>query len=165
MDVIRNFYQQGRVRFFSNRTNGMAVAIVAFFISHYIIWWAGRATMPDNLHSLEEFAKHKSYKVMLISECFLAVGILLAFVHNFSYIQGNSSTGPLLHAFVEMVVDVSKFFLYFIFIFMAFAVSFTKLYVQYRIAKNHFNFNQAPGTNDADYLELERCVLFIIKPN
>lgn len=140
----------------------MAVAIVAFFICHDIIWWAGRATMPDNLRSLEEFAKHKSYKVMLSSECFLAVGILLAFVHNFSYIQGNSSTGPLLHAFVEMVIDVSKFFLYFIFIFMAFAVSFTKLYLQYRIAKTHFNLNQEPGTNDANYLELERCGYFII---
>lgn len=56
VDVIKDLYQQGRVRFFSNRYNCMAVMIVAFFVLHYIIWWAGRVALTHNVNSLEDFA-------------------------------------------------------------------------------------------------------------
>ena len=153
VDVIRDLYQQGRVRFFSNRYNCIAVMIVTFFVLHYIIWWAGRVALTHSVNSLEDFANQRSYRIMLLSECFLAVAVLLAFVQNFSFIQANSSTGPLLHAFTQMLMDVGKFFLYFAFIFLAFAVSFTKLYMQYWTAKQYFILKRAPHTNNTDTRE------------
>ena len=162
MDVNKNIYEQGRTRFCSNHWNYLAVATVMSFVLHYVIWWAGRATLPDTdtLHAKgwKEHAENRSYTIMLISECFFAVGVLLAFAQNFSFIQANSSTGPLLHAFIQMLIDVAKFFTYFVFVFLAFAVSFTKLYLQYRTAKKHFILNPAPDSNVTDFLDLERCI-------
>ena len=153
VDVIKDLYQQGRVRFFSNRYNCIAVMIVTFFVLHYVIWWAGRVALTHNVNSLEDFANQRSYRIMLLSECFLAMAVLLAFVQNLSFIQANSSTGPLLHAFTQMLMDVGKFFLYFAFVFLAFAVSFTKLFVQYWTAKQYFISKRAPHTNNTDSRE------------
>ena len=133
VDIINDFYQLGRIRFCSNSWNYLAVATVTSFALHYVIWWTGRATLTVKVDSMkwEKHAKDPGFKITLVSHCFLAVGILLAFARNLSFIQANASTGPLLHAFIQMLIDVAKFFLYFIFIFVAFAVSFTKLYLPY----------------------------------
>ena len=90
-----------------------------------------------------------------LSDCFLAVAVLLAFVENVSFIQANSVTGPLLQAFKQMLLDVTKFFFYFFFVFLAFVVSFTKLYLQYEKARQFFQTTTA-GTNETDPLHLER---------
>ena len=139
MDVIKDFYQQGRVRFCTNSWNYLAVATVTSFALHYVIWWIGRATLAEKMDSMEweTHAKGRGYTIILVSHCFLAVGILLGFARNLSFIQANPSTGPLLHAFIQMLIDVAKFFMYFIFVFLAFAVSFTKLYLQYDKGRQH----------------------------
>ena len=143
IDVIKDVYHQGRVHFFSYHWNYLAVASVTSFIIHYVIWWAGRAVLTEKPDSMkwESHATDHGYAIMLVSYCFLAVGILLAFAQNLSFVQANSSTGPLLHAFIQMLIDVAKFFLYFVFVFIAFAVSFTKLYLQYEKARRHFLLN------------------------
>ena len=155
MDVIKDFYQQGRVRFCSNHWNFLAAASVTSFTLHYVIWWAGRASLTEKVQKWETHVKDRGYRVILVSYCFFTVGILLAFAQNLSFIQANSTTGPLLHAFIQMLIDVAKFFLYFVFVFLAFAVSFTKLYMQYDKARRHFKLNEA-GTNETDPLHLER---------
>ena len=157
VDVVEDFYHQGRVRFCSNHWNLLAVASVTSFVLHYLIWWAGRASLTENVDSLkwETHVKDRGYTIILVSHCFFAVGILLAFAENLSFIQANSTTGPLLHAFIQMLIDVAKFFLYFVFVFLAFAVSFTKLYLQYDKARRHFKLNEA-GMNKTDPLHLER---------
>ena len=155
MDVVKDFYQQGRVRFCSNHWNFLAAASVTSFALHYVIWWAGHASLTENVQNWETHVKDEGYTVILVSYCFFAVGILLAFAQNLSFIQANSTTGPLLHAFIQMLIDVAKFFLYFVFVFLAFAVSFTKLYMQYDKARRHFKLNEA-GTNETDPLHLER---------
>ena len=155
MDVVKDFYQQGRVRFCSNHWNFLAAASVTSFALHYVIWWAGHAALTEKVQNWETHVKDGGYTVILVSYCFFAVGILLAFAQNLSFIQANSTTGPLLHAFIQMLIDVAKFFLYFVFVFLAFAVSFTKLYMQYDKARRHFKLNEA-GTNETDPLHLER---------
>ena len=111
--------------------------------------------LTEKVQKWETHLKDRGYTVILVSYCFFAVGILLAFAQNLSFIQANSTTGPLLHAFIQMLIDVAKFFLYFVFVFLAFAVSFTKLYLQYDKARRHFKLNEA-GTNETDPLHLER---------
>lgn len=105
----------------------------------------------------ESHAHDRGYATMLVSYCVFSVAILLAFAQNLSFIQANSNTGPLLQAFIRMLIDAAKFFLYFIFVFVAFAVSFAKLYLQYDKARQHFHLNKS-GTNQSDPLHLERCV-------
>lgn len=157
VDIIKEVYQQGRVRFFSNNWNYLTVATVTSFLLHYAFWWAGRAGLRDKLDSMkwESHTKYRSYTMVLFSDCFLAVAVLLAFVQNFSFIQANSVTGPLLQAFKQMLLDVTKFFFYFFFVFLAFVVSFTKLYLQYEKARQYFLMSTA-GTNETDPLHLER---------
>ena len=151
MDVVKDVYQQGRVRFFSNKWNYLAVATVTSFVLYYVIWWSARATLKDKLDSLqwENHAQDRSYTVLLVSECLHAVAILLAFAHNFSFIEANAFTGPLLQAFIQMLFDMMKFFFFFIFAFLAFVVSFTKLYLQYEKASHHFL--SSPAETDKNY--------------
>ena len=139
MDVIKDWLQLRRKRFFSYVPNCMALATVVFFVSHYIIWWSAWAVMSrDGPHAPEHYSNHELHDVMLVSEGVLAIGILLAFFNNLSFVQASSSIGPLLGAFVEMMIDVGKFALYFFFIFLAFAVSFTKLHTQYLAGRSYF---------------------------
>ena len=146
-EVIKDLYQFGRRRFFSDAFNCMTVAIVTFFICHYVIWWvAAREMLRDGVKTQEGFFEHPSHNGLLISEGFISVGVILAFFYNLSFMQANPSIGPLLHAFIEMLIDVVKFFLYFFFIFLAFAVSCTKLYTQYLAGKRYFTQNQGNST-------------------
>ena len=147
--VIKDLYQFGRRRFFSFPCNCMTVAIVTFFSLHYVIWWTTAETiLNDGIKTSEGFVKHPPHKGLLISEGFISVGLLLAFIHNLSFMQANPTIGPLLRAFVEMLIDVAKFFLYFFFIFLAFAMSFTKLYTQYLAGKRYFTQNQGNSMID-----------------
>ena len=129
------------------------------FVLHYAIWWTGRSILTGDPQSMkwESHAHDRGYATMLVSYCVFSVAILLAFAQNLSFIQANSNTGPLLQAFIRMLIDAAKFFLYFIFVFVAFAVSFAKLYLQYDKARQHFHLNKS-GTNQSDPLHLERCV-------
>ena len=160
---MKDFFQQGKSRFFSNYWNYLAIATQAFFILHYVIWWACRTLLSSKQHSTawENHAADHAYSILLISECFRAVGILLAFVRNFSFIQANSSTGPLLQAFKEMLRDVAKFFFYFFFMFLAFAVSFMQLYSQYEKARKHLLLSSAQ-LNQTVPLHLERFVYLFL---
>ena len=147
--VIKDMYQFGRRRFFSNASNCLTVAIVTFFILHYVIWWtSAQDILNEGFKRREGFVKHHSYRGLLISEGFICVGVLLAFFHNLFFMQANPSIGPLLRALIEMLIDVAKFFLYFFFIYLAFAVSFTKLYTQYLAGKRYFRQNQGNTTID-----------------
>lgn len=156
MDLVKQIYHKGRVRFFTDYWNYLALATVMLFLLHYVFWWAGRAGMIGKLDSLtwKNHATHSSYRILLFSDCLLALAILLAFTQNLSYIQANSTIGPLLHAFIQMLFDVMKFFFYFIFVFLAFVVSFTKLYLQYEKAKQFF----LSGSNQTDPLHLDTWV-------
>ena len=157
VDIIKEVYQQGRVRFSSNNWNYLRVATVTSFLLHHVFWWSGRAGLRDKLDTMtwESHTKYRSYPMVLLSDCFFAVAVLLAFAQNFSFIQANSITGPLLQAFKQMLLDVTKFFLYFFFVFLAFVVSFTKLYLQYEKARHYFLLPTA-GANETDPLHLER---------
>ncbi|KAL9988558.1 hypothetical protein ACROYT_G003016 [Oculina patagonica] len=155
VDIIKEVYLQRRNRFFSNKWNYLAVATVTLFLLHYVFWWAGRLALKDKLDSMtkQNNTQHLSYTIVLTSDCFLAVAILLAFVQNFSFAQATYSIGPLLQAFIQMLLDVMKFFFYFSFVFLAFVVSFTKLYLQYEKTSHLIN---PTGTNKTDPLRLER---------
>ena len=129
--------------------------MVVSFVLGDVIWLIGRVTLPSGSQSLtlEDHAVLRSYTIMLSAESFLSLGILQAFALNFSFLsQENASIGPLLNAFIQMLIDAAKFFFYFVLVFLAFAVSFTKLYSQYNAAKEYF----APGTEEKISLELER---------
>ena len=104
--------------------------------------------------TLEDNAVKRSYTIMLSSESFVSLGILFAFVQNVSFFQVNASVGPLLNALTRMLIDVGKFFLYFAFIFLAFAVGFTKLYMQYNATKVYFGL----GTKEENPQKLQRYV-------
>ena len=145
--VIKDMYQFGRRRFFSSASNCLTVAIVTFFILHYVIWWtAAQNILNDGVKTREGLVKHHSHKGLLFSEGFICVGVLLAFFYNLSFMQANPSIGPLLRAFIEMLIDVGKFSLYFFFIFLAFVVSFTKLYTQYLAGIRYVTQNQGNST-------------------
>ncbi|KAK2565984.1 Short transient receptor potential channel 5 [Acropora cervicornis] len=102
--VIKDLYQFGRRRFFSYPCNCMTVAIVTFFSLHYVIWWTtAEKILNDGVKTSEGFVKHPPHKGLLISEGFISVGVLLAFIHNLSFMQANPTIGPLLRAFVEIL--------------------------------------------------------------
>lgn len=157
VDLVKQIYHKGGTRFFSDYWSYLAVTTVMLFLLHYVFWWAGRAALIGKLDSMtwENHAEDRSYTIVLVSDCFFAVAILLAFTQNLSFIQASSTIGPLLEAFTQMLFDVMKFFFYFIFVFLAFVVSFTKLYLQYAKARQYF-LSDSMGDNQTDSLHLQR---------
>lgn len=152
VDLIKDIVQQGRVRFFSYHWNYLAVATVVSYGLGSALWWTSLYFYLAGLVSQEEEAKARELEITSYS--FRALAILLAFVHNLSFFQANTSIGPLLNAFIQMLFDVAKFFLYFIFVFLAFAVSFTELYTLYQ---REISFPAKPK-QESNLLKLERCV-------
>lgn len=155
VDLIKDVLQNGRSRFFSYHWNYLASTMVVSFVLGDVMWLIGRVTLPSGFQSLtlEDHAVFRSYTIMLSAESFLSLGILQAFALNLSFLsQENASIGPLLNAFIQMLLDAAKFFFHFVFVFLAFTVSFTKLYSQYNAAKEYF----APGTEEKISPELER---------
>ena len=134
VDVIKDMVQQGRVRFFSYHWNYLAVATVVSYDIYFALLFIDITS--------------RVRVVTLISLRTLA--ILMAFVHNLSFFQANTSIGPLLNAFIQMLIDVAKFFVYFFFFFLAFAVSLTELYAVYFVLAT-----PQKGNNPK---KLERCV-------
>ena len=154
VDLIKDVVQQGRVRFFSYHWNYLAVATVVSYGLGSALWWTSLHFHVVGFGSQEEEAKIFSHELEITSNSFRALAILLAFVYNLSFLQANTSIGPLLNAFIQMLFDVAKFFLYFIFVFLAFAVSFNELYTLYEWKKA---FPIKPK-QESDSLKLERCV-------
>ena len=152
LDLIKDVVQQGRVRFFSYHWNYLAVATVVSYGLGSALWWTSIDfdVVGVLLHGEERF----SPELEIASNSFRALAILLAFVYNLSFFQANTSIGPLLNAFIQMLFDVAKFFLYFIFVFLAFAVSFTELYTLYEQEKAFL----VKPTQESNPLKLERCV-------
>lgn len=125
---IKDWYQIGRQRFFSNASNYITLATVTLFTSYnFILWYSDKF----DLKTLQKLDTPPTPGNLLLAQSFLSVGVLMAFFYNLFFIQANPRIGPLLHAFTEMLIDVAKFFFYFSFIFLAFAVSFAKLQTQY----------------------------------
>jgi len=113
---IKDWYQIGRQRFFSNASNYITLATVILFTSDHFIFFI---VTPHTLGNV------------LFAQSFLSLGVLVAFFYNLFFIQASPRIGPLLHAFTEMLIDVAKFFFYFSFIFLTFAVTFAKLKTQF----------------------------------
>ena len=151
---IKDLYQFGRRRFFSNAYNYITLAIVTLFSCYHLFRWLLSDGTPLDLETEFEFVIPPSPRSLLFSQGVLSVGILVAFFYNLSFMQANPSIGPLLHAFTEMLVDVAKFFLYFSFIFLAFAVSFTNLDTQFVVAVRLLETQeQGNSTIDDDVLK------------
>ena len=153
VDIIKDIVQQGRVRFFSYHWNYVAVVTVVSYDLGSALWWTSLYFNRKEWVSQEDEDKHFATQLEITSNSFRALAILLAFVHNLSFFQANTSIGPLLNAFGQMLIDVAKFFLYFIFIFLAFAVSFTELYTLYE----QKTFPAKPR-EESNPLKLERYV-------
>ena len=154
VDLIKDIVHQGRARFFSYQWNYLAVATVVSYGLSSALWWASHPHFYTvGLESQEEEAR----ELEITSNSFRALAILLAFVHNLSFFQANTSIGPLLNAFIQMLIDVAKFFLYFIFVFLAFAVTFTELYTLYEREKGGNAFPTLPK-EESNPRKLERCV-------
>ena len=147
---IKDLYQFGRRRFFSNAYNYITLAIVALFSCSHLLWWLLSDGTPLGLETELEFAIPSSPRSVLLSQGVRSLGILVAFFYNLSFMQANPSIGPLLHAFTEMLVDVAKFFFHFSFIFLAFAVSVNNLITQSVVAVRILK-KQEQGNSTIDY--------------
>ena len=151
---IKDWYQIGRQRFFSNASNYITLATVTLFTSENFILWHSDQEKFD-LKTLQELDTPLTPWNLLLAQSFLSVGVLMAFFYNLFFIQANPTIGPLLHAFTEMLIDVAKFFFYFSFIFLAFAVSFAKLKTQYLEVKGLILI-QNHGNSSIDNVPFER---------
>ena len=135
VDIIKDIVQQGRLRFFSYNWNYLAVATVVSYDLSYLLGLSPQVDfiVPDTLRVLALF---------------------LAFFNTLSFFEANTSIGPLLNAFTQMLIDVAKFFLYFSFVFLAFALSLTELYT---LIERKGLFLAKPK-QESNLLKLERCV-------
>ena len=148
---IKDLYQFGRQRFFSNAFNYITLATVILFSYYDLVEMFATEYTPFDL----EFPKYLFPMKTLFAPSVLSVGVLLAFFYNLFFMQANPSIGPLFHAFTKMLIDVAKFFSYLYFIFLAFAVSFTKLRTEASAVKRS-NETQEQGSSLFDDSPLKR---------
>ena len=114
--------------------NAVAIGFVVLTIPTHAMWITGLGGITDQ--DIEDLKNHKAPSSVMFKLCLVAIGLysliwLLALIFTASFFVVNSYMGPLLHALVEMVKEVLKFFIFFSLVYFAFSFSFKKLYLVY----------------------------------
>ena len=145
LDIGKEIYRTGRTRYFSNWYNYILVAMVASFILHHLIWFVGYVSIAVTSDSWSSAIRNvvklegtAPYETVLVSYSFYTLGLLLAFTYLLSMFHFHPTLGPLLMTLLKMMHDVANFFLFFLFLFMAFVVCLKKLYLMYKHSSAKF---------------------------
>ena len=110
------------------------------------VFYTGEWRVLDKLFN--DLTPTTTYEIILWSNSFFSIAMVLSFFHFLSVLQVNSYLGPLQLSLYRLFGDVLKFLLFFGMIFVSFGLGIRRLYSQYVIAQRHFiqkNATQVEG--------------------
>ena len=139
-------YRQGRERYLSQYWNLVTLFMLGLFVASGVLWLAGyfMAVSGNKTWAIPvnkvfgTSTKEIAYRLILLSNAFFSIGMVLSFFHASNYFQVSSVLGPLQLSLVNMIRDISKFLFLFLLLFLAFGWAERKVYSQYVQARETF---------------------------
>lgn len=139
-------YRQGKERYFSQYWNLVTLFMLGMFVISGLFWLAGYFLSAEGKGTYaipvrEAFgirANESGYRLILLSNAFFSIGLVLSFINASNSFQVNSVLGPLQLSLVKMFRDIAKFLFLFLLLFLAFGWAERKVYSQYVQAKEAF---------------------------
>lgn len=142
-------HRQGKERYFSQYWNLVTLFMLGMFVISGLFWLAGfflsvEGRGTDAIPVREAFgrsAKESAYRLILLSNAFFSIGMVLSFISASNLFQVNSVLGPLQLSLVKMIREIAKFLFLFLLLFLAFGWAERKVYSQYVQAREAFTGN------------------------
>ncbi|XP_020604076.1 short transient receptor potential channel 3-like [Orbicella faveolata] len=142
-------YRQGKERYFSQYWNVVTLFMLGMFVISGLLWLAGfflsvEGKGTSEIPVREAFgisAKESAYRLILLSNAFFSIGLVLSFINASNSFQVNSVLGPLQLSLVKMIRDIAKFLFLFLLLFLAFGWAERKVYSRYVQAREAFTGN------------------------
>ena len=138
--------RQGKERYFSQYWNLVTLFMLGMFVISGLLWLAGyflsvegKGTSAIPVREAFGVSANKSaYRLILLSNAFFSIGLVLSFINASNSFQVNSVLGPLQLSLVMMFRDIAKFLFLFLLLFLAFGWAERKVYSQYVQAREAF---------------------------
>jgi len=136
-EEAKEFYRQGRERYFAQWWNFVTILMLLFFYLAGIFWLLGSSALSvdDDTYSLKyvvrNITRDSAFRFLLLSNSFFSVAFLVSFFHLSNSFQVNSDIGPLQLSLMKMCQDVGKFLLLFLLVFLSFSMAVRKVYSQF----------------------------------
>lgn len=146
---VQEFFTQGISIYFKQLWNTLSLFMIIFFLCSYTLrLYAFGATgnSADLDHIKSSGRTSQLYKIILVSNSFFSIGMLLSFILLSDALQTNKFLGPLQLSLRLLLLDVIKFMLFFFLIFVGFGLSLRKLYSNY-INTQQYMAEQAESRN------------------
>ena len=132
-------YRQGKERYVSQYWNLVTLFMLGLFIASGVLWLCGyfltESGRKTGIVSVNDVFGTSSQEItrslILLSNAFFSIGMVLAFVSFSNAFQVNSVLGPLQLSLVKMVRDIAKFLFLFLLLFLAFGWAERKVYSHY----------------------------------
>lgn len=142
----KEIYRQGKERYFSQYWNFVTLFMLGMFVIFGLFWLVGfflsvEGKGTDAIPVREAFgksAKEAAYRLILLSNAFFSIGMVLSFIRASNLFQVNSVLGPLQLSLIKMIRDIVKFLFLFLLLFLAFGWAERKVYSQYVQAREAF---------------------------
>lgn len=138
--------RQGKERYFSQYWNLVTLFMLGMFVISGLFWLAGyflsaegKGTSAIPVREAFGIRENESgYRLILLSNAFFSIGLVLSFINASNSFQVNSVLGPLQLSLVKMFRDIAKFLFLFLLLFLAFGWAERKVYSRYVQAKEVF---------------------------
>lgn len=142
-------YQQGKERYLSQYWNSINLYMLGFFVISGVFWLIGYFMNVEQQNAWQipvdvvfnQSAKEVAYRLVLLSNAFFSVGLVLSFINFSNFFQVSYSIGPLQLSLVNMIRDIGKFLLLFLLLFVSFGLAERKVYSRYVQATEKFSGN------------------------
>ena len=114
--------------------NAVALTLVPLAVVSDVLWLIGRYGLTEqetDMMARRETPNSEAFCVWTNSVALYSLCYLFGIIYAASFLAVNPYMGPLLHALVEMVKRMVKFFIFFSVLYVAFVFSIKRLYLQY----------------------------------
>ncbi|XP_048590642.1 short transient receptor potential channel 5 isoform X2 [Nematostella vectensis] len=146
---VRELYLQG-VRCFIqqwwNVTGMLMVTLFLMSITLRVIAY-GITGHWEVLNAIASTSPSSWYELTLLSNSFFSIAMVLSFIRLSGAFQVNSILGPLQLSLYHLLVDILKFLVFFVLIFMAFGFSLRRLYSNYISTQKYIAKNKPSSSN------------------
>ena len=145
---------QGMERYLGEWWHLAVIPMILFYILAAVLYIVGYASIASDSGEWAVHVRHLvgktslgPYQLLLLSNSFYSLALVLTFFEASHLLQVNSTLGPLHLSLMMMVKDIVRFLALFAFNVCAFALAMRKLYSQYVQTSTHVATNNNSTTN------------------
>jgi len=151
---VKQARYHGMERYLAEWWHLAVILMIIFYILAAVLWIVGYAFAASDSGEWTIHVRHllgstslRPYHLLLLSNSFYSLALVLTFFEASHFLQVNSTLGPLHLSLMMMTKDIARFLVLFALNFCAFALAMRKLYSQYVQTSTHVTeFNNKNST-------------------